>query len=214
MKKLLLLLLLSLGLIGNSYAEALSSSEEPPILSITQSVNKYIEKVLELTEKRKELNPESFESLFSSIDSLFSSIDSLLDEKEYEAIAYLLEEVAYVLEIVYMVCIEAVATEAREQQRIFFENEQKEIQELQQLLFQAVDKRIEVGNRCSLSMDESCEKDIEEADSNIEKARDRLQRVKSIHYELVRPIQYARGVCPNWSFINNESIEEINDSDS
>ena len=207
MKKLLLLLLLSLGLIGNSYAEALSSSEEPPILSITQSVNKYIEKVLELTEKRKELNPESFESLFSSIDSL-------LDEKEYEAIAYLLEEVAYVLEIVYMVCIEAVATEAREQQRIFFENERKEIQELQQLLFQAVDKRIEVGNRCSLSMDESCEKDIEEADSNIEKARDRLQRVKSIHYELVRPIQYARGVCPNWSFINNESIEEINDSDS
>jgi len=204
MKKLLLLLLLTLGLIGNSYAEALSSSEEPPILSITQSVNKYIEKVLELTEKRKELNPESFESLFSTIDSLFSSIDSLLDEKEYEAIAYLLEEVAYVLEIVYMVCIEAVETEAREQQRIFFENESSQKHALFQLMVQAVDKRIEVGNRCSLSMDESCEKDIEEADSNIEKARDRFDDFSRIKYELISPISYARGVCPKWSFINNE----------
>lgn len=108
------------------------------------------------------------------------------------------------IEEVYMVCIEAVENEAREQQRIFFENERKKIQELQQLLFQAMVKSEEVENRCSLSMDESCEKDRDEADSNIEKARYRLQRVKSIHYELVTPISYARGVCPNWSFINNE----------
>ena len=237
MQKLLPLLLLSLGLIGNSYAHilhcsleetqsgglercylkhehdeyyvewtckegyiknsdetrciktsALSSSEKPPILSFTQSATKYIEKVLELTEKRKLLNPES-------------------DEKEYEEIAYALEEE-------YLECFNNVIIAVREQERIIEEDRQKDLQKFRQLISQAIDKRKEVGNRCSLSMDESCEKDIEEADSNIERARERLQRVKSTQYELITLFQYAKTYCPNWSSINNESIEEINDSDS
>ena len=116
------------------------------------------------------------------------------------------------LEEAYLECINNVIISVREQQRIFEEDRRKTIQKLQQLLLQAMVKREEVNNRCSLSMDESCEKDIEEADSNIERVRERLQRVKSTQYELVNPFQYAKSVCPDRSSINNESIDKINDS--
>ena len=199
MKKLLLLLLLSLGLIGSSWSLSLAPTDEQLVDRINYQIayiravielssKKYEMQVNELIEKRKLLNPESNQEEIDEIIKLSDAarkrcFDAFRNYwNEYEILGNAMRAINY--------------------------------RPYDRAISEAKYKLEAVNYRCSLSMDESCEKDIEEADSNLEQAKKKLNMFESILEERVSPFDYSKDFCPNWNSINNESIDKINDSDS
>jgi hypothetical protein len=86
-------------------------------------------------------------------------------------------------------------------------------QEYDQAIIEAKVELEEVNNRCSLSMDESCEKDLYEAFSNYEKAKAKRIAAEPTYYK-IDPSQLLEYYCPKWKILYFESIDKINDSDS
>ncbi|SVD21471.1 uncharacterized protein METZ01_LOCUS374325, partial [marine metagenome] len=154
MKKLLLFLLLSLGLIGSSWSETRAPTDEErldrlnneiadirAVIQISSEI--YEMQVNELIEKRKLLNPESNQEEIDEIIKLSDAarkrcFDAFRNYwNEYEILGNTMEAIIY--------------------------------RPYDQAISEAKYKIEVVINRCSLSIDESCHTDAKEADENLQR---------------------------------------------
>ena len=198
MKKLLLLLLLSLGLIGSSWSETRAPTDEErldrlnneiadirAVIQISSEI--YEMEVNELIEKRKLLNPESNQEEIDEIIKLGTNalgrclVAFMNYWNEYEILGNAMEAIIY--------------------------------RPYDQAISEAKYKIEVVINRCSLSIDESCHTDVKEADENLQRAIQRRLNAEPTYYKITesQPLEHY---CPDWNFLYSKSIEEINDSDS
>ena len=189
MKKLLLLLLLSLGLIGSSWSLSLAPTDEQLVDRINYQIayiravielssKKYEMQVNELIEKRKLLNPESNQEEIDEIIKLGTNalgrclVAFMNYWNEYEILGNAMEAIIY--------------------------------RPYDQAISEAKYKIEVVINRCSLSMDESCDADVKEADENLERAIKRRLNAEPTYYKITKS-QLLEHSCPKFdvSFILN-----------
>ena len=198
MKKLLLLLLLSLGLIGSSWSLSLVPTDEErlerlhneraDITAVIRNASEIYEmQVNVLIEKRKLLNPESNQEEIDEIIKLGNDAEKR--------------------------CFDAFRNYWNKSKNIWNAMDAIYYQEYDQAIIEAKVELEEVNNRCSLSMDESCEKDLYEAFSNYDEAQAKRIAVMPT-YEKRHPDELLKYFCPKWKILYFESIDKINDSDS
>ena len=189
MKKLLLLLLLSIGLIGSSWSETRAPTDEErldrlnneiadirALIQISSEI--YEMEVNELIEKRKLLNPESNQEEIDEIIKLGTNalgrclVAFMNYWNEYEILGNAMEAIIY--------------------------------RPYDQAISEAKYKIEVVINRCSLSMDESCDADVKEADENLERAIKRRLNAEPTYYKITKS-QLLEHSCPKFdvSFILN-----------
>ena len=198
MKKLLLLLLLSLGLIGSSWSLSLLPTDEERLDRLNNQIayiTEWIESSSEiyemqvnvLIEKRKLLNPESNQEEIDEIIKLsYAARERCFDAfrnywNDYEILGNTMEAIIY--------------------------------RPYDQAISEAKYKIEVVINRCSLSIDESCHTDLKEADENLQRAIQRRLNAEPTYYKITKS-QLLENYCPDWNFLYSKSIEKINDSDS
>jgi len=198
MKKLLLLLLLSFGLIGSSWSLSLVPTDEERLdrlnnqraditAVIKNSSEIYKMQVNVLIEKRKLLNPESNQEEIDEIIKLsYAARERCFDAfrnywNDYEILGNAKEAIIY--------------------------------RPYDQAISEAKYKIEVVINRCSLSIDESCHTDAKEADENLQRAIKRRLNAEPTYYKITKS-QLLEKYCPDWNFLYSKSIEKINDSDS
>ena len=193
MKKLLLLLLLSLGLIESSWSETRAPTDEQLLdrlnnqiadnLAVREETTRiYWMEVNELIEKRKLLNPESNQEEIDEIIKLATDAH----KKCFDAVNILFDEGSGLSGRINKIRYELYISESR-------------------------DKLEEVINRCSLSRDESCDADVKKAQMNFHRAKESYDT--TIYYRITKN-QFLQFACPGWSFLYSKSMEEITDSDS
>ena len=193
MKKLLLLLLLSIGLIGSTWSDTPASTDEERLdrlnnekadirAVIEETTRIYKMEVNELIEKRKLLNPESNQEEIDEIIKLATDAH----KKCFDAVNILFDEGSGLSGRINKIRYELYISESR-------------------------DKLEEVINRCSLSRDESCDADVRKAQMNFHRAKESYDT--TIYYRITKN-QFLQFACPSWSFLYSKSMEEITDSDS
>ena len=202
MKKILLIFFIAFGLIGSSWSES-----QPPtgkkLLDyfgyLTQGATAAIElsseiygmKVNELIEKRKLLNPK-------------------LNQEEIDEIIKLGTDA-------HKKCLDAIniikVAGENINKSLVGESIWDDMYEIhyEEYISESRDKLEEVNNRCSLSFDESCEADLNEAAENFHKAEEGLDT--TIYYRISQN-KFIQFYCPDWNILYSKSIEEITDSDS
>ena len=198
MKKLLLLLLLSLGLIGSSWSLSLLPTDEERLDRLNNQIayiTEWIESSSEiyemqvnvLIEKRKLLNPESNQEEIDEIIKLGNDAEKR--------------------------CFDAFMNYWNKSENIGNAMNAIYYQEYDQAIIEAKVELEEVNNRCSLSKDDSCEKDTYEANRNYDEAQAKRIAVMPT-YEKRHPDELLKYFCPKWKILYFESIDKINDSDS
>ena len=195
MKKLLLLLFISLGLIGSSFSSEFPPSDEQLLdrlnnqiadnLAVREETTRiYWMEVNELIEKRKLLNPESNQEEIDEIIKLATDAH----KKCFDAVNILFDEGSGLSGRINKIRYELYISESR-------------------------DKLEEVINRCSLSIDESCDAKVKAAAVNFYRAKEKRIAAEPTYYKLDSK-RLLSLFCPSWKILYSKSLEEITDSDS
>ena len=199
MQKLLLLLFISLGLIGSSFSSEFPPSDEQrldrlnnriaDILAVREETTKiYWMEVNELIEKRKLLSPESNQEEIDEIIKLATDAEKKCSDAfwNYQDESEILDNAKHAI--------------------LYY-------QEYDQAIVEAKNKLEEVINRCSLSIDESCDAKVKAAAVNFYRAKEKRIAAEPTYYKL-DPKRLLNLFCPSWKILYSKSLEEITDSDS